>query len=144
MRGTGRRMGVRCEELGYLCSVWQWLLPSSVQNLSDSSLVPALLYAFLVTQSRLTLCGPMDCSPTGSSVHGIFQASIPEQVAISFSRRSSQPRNQTRISPTPLSSVQFSCSVVSDYLQPHESQHTRPPCPSPSPRVHSDSRPLSP
>ena len=41
------------------------------------------------------------------------------------------------------SSVQFSRSVVSDSLRPHESQHTRPPCPSPSPGVHSDSRPLS-
>ena len=38
------------------------------------------------------------------------------------------------------SSVQFSCSVMSDSLRPHESQHTRPPCPSPTPRVHSDSR----
>ena len=42
------------------------------------------------------------------------------------------------------SSVQFSHSVVSDSLWPHGSQHTRPPCPSPSPGVHSDSRPLSP
>ena len=42
-----------------------------------------------------------------------------------------------------ISSVQFSCSVVSDSLQPHESQHTRPPCPSPVPRVHSDSHPSS-
>ena len=42
------------------------------------------------------------------------------------------------------SSVQFSRSVVSDSLRPHESQHARPPCPSPSPRVHSDSRPSSP
>ena len=41
------------------------------------------------------------------------------------------------------SSVQFSCSVVSDSLQPHESQHARPPCPSPSPGVHSNSRPSS-
>ena len=41
------------------------------------------------------------------------------------------------------SSVQFSCSVVSDSLQPHELQNARPPCPSPSLRVHSDSRPLS-
>ena len=40
-------------------------------------------------------------------------------------------------------SVQFSHSVMSDSLQPHESQHARPPCPSPSSRVHSDSRPLS-
>ena len=41
------------------------------------------------------------------------------------------------------SSVEFSLSVVSDSLQTHESQHTRPPCPSPTPRVHSDSRPSS-
>ena len=41
------------------------------------------------------------------------------------------------------SSVQFSCSVVSDSLQPHESQHTRPPCPSLTPGVHSDSCPSS-
>ena len=38
-------------------------------------------------------------------------------------------------------SVHFSCSVVSDSLQPHESQHARSPCPSPTPGVHSDSRP---
>ena len=41
------------------------------------------------------------------------------------------------------SSVQFSCSVMSDSLQPHELQHVRPPCPSPTPGVHSNSRPLS-
>ena len=40
-------------------------------------------------------------------------------------------------------SVQFSLSVVSNSLRPHELQHTRPPCPSPTPGVHSDSRPLS-
>ena len=39
--------------------------------------------------------------------------------------------------------VQFSCSVMSDSLWTHESQHPRPPCPSPNPGVHSDSRPLS-
>ena len=42
-----------------------------------------------------------------------------------------------------ISSVQFSRSVVSDSLQPHESQHVRPPCPSPTPRVHLDSCPSS-
>ena len=41
------------------------------------------------------------------------------------------------------SSVQFSRSVVSDSLRPHESQHARPPCPSPTPGVHSDSHPMS-
>ena len=43
----------------------------------------------------------------------------------------------------PQASVQFSCSVVSDSLQPHESQHARPPCPSPTPGVHSDLCPSS-
>ena len=40
-------------------------------------------------------------------------------------------------------SVQFSCSVLSDFLQPYESQHARPPCPSPTPGVYSNSCPSS-
>ena len=50
-----------------------------------------------------------------------------------------------QLSPTQMvfSSVQFSRSVVSDCLRPHESQHARPPCPSPTPGVHSDSSPSS-
>ena len=53
------------------------------------------LHPFLssVTQSHLTLCDPMECSPPGSSVHGIFQARILVWVAISSSRGSSQPRS---------------------------------------------------
>ena len=43
-----------------------------------------------------------------------------------------------------ISSVQFNRSVMSDSLRPRESQHARPPCPSPSPGVHSDSCPSSP
>ena len=43
----------------------------------------------LVTQSCLTLCDPLDCKPTGSSVHGILQARILEWVATPFSRGSS-------------------------------------------------------
>ena len=45
----------------------------------------------------LTLCGPMDCNPTGFSVHGIFEARILQWVAISSSRESSWPRDQTCI-----------------------------------------------
>ena len=52
----------------------------------------------LVVQSGLTLCDPMDCSPPSSSVHGIFQASILEWVAMPSSRGSSQPRDQTQVS----------------------------------------------
>ena len=42
-----------------------------------------------------------------------------------------------------IDSVQFSHSVVSNSLQPHEPQHARPPCPSPTPEIHSNSCPLS-
>ena len=51
-----------------------------------------------ITQSCLTLCDPMDCSPPGSSVHGILQARILKWVAISFSRGSSRPRDRTWVS----------------------------------------------
>ena len=44
--------------------------------------------ACLITQSYLTVCSPMDCSPPGSSVHGIFQTRILEWVAVSYSRGS--------------------------------------------------------
>ena len=51
-----------------------------------------------VSQLCPTLSDPMDCSPPGSSVHGIVQARVLQWIAISFSRGSSQPRNQTRVS----------------------------------------------
>ena len=104
----------------------------------------------LAAQSRPSLCDPVDCNPPGSSVHGIFQARILEWVAISSLGGSCGPRDQT-LSPAlaggffttePLvqfSSVTQSCPI----LRPHESQHSRPPCPSPTPGVHSDPRPLS-
>ena len=72
-----------------------------------------------VSQSCPTPSDPMDCSPPGSSVHGIFQAL--EWGAIAFSLEKAQSH-----------SVQFIRSIVSDSLRPHESQHTRPPCPSPT------------
>ena len=49
----------------------------------------------------------------------------------------------TNLSSVQFSSVQFSHPVMSDSLRPHELQHARPPCPSPTPGVHSDSRPSS-
>ena len=52
----------------------------------------------LAAQLCLTFCDPMDCSPPGSSVHGILLARILEWVAISFSRVSSRPWDRTRLS----------------------------------------------
>ena len=54
-----------------------------------------------------------------------------------------KPRVSTNIPDHQFSSVQFSRSVVSDFLRPHELQHARPPCPSPTLRVHSNSCPSS-
>ena len=51
-----------------------------------------VLYSCMYAQSWLTLCDPLDCSPPGSSLRGIFQARILEWVSISFSRDSSQSR----------------------------------------------------
>ena len=52
----------------------------------------------VLSQSCLTLCSPMDYSPPSSSVCEIFQARILDWVAISFTRRSSWPRDQTQVS----------------------------------------------
>ena len=52
----------------------------------------------LVAQSCPTLYNPMDCSPPGSSVHGILQARILEWAAISFSRGHAQPRDGNLVS----------------------------------------------
>ena len=54
-----------------------------------------------VAQSCLTLCDPMDCSLSGSSVHGIFQAIVLEWIAIFFSSGSSRPRDRTHVSCLP-------------------------------------------
>ena len=60
--------------------------------------VPFPLLYDVKSLSRVWLCDPMDCSLPGSSVHGIFQARVLEWVAISFSRGSSSPRDQTQVS----------------------------------------------
>jgi len=59
-------------------------------------------------QSCPTLCKPIDCSPPGSSVHGILQARVLEWVAMSSSRRSSRPRDGTWVSCTAADSLPLS------------------------------------
>ena len=63
----------------------------------SSNFAYAYMHAKLL-QSCPTLCNSMDCSPPGSSVHGILQAGILEWVAMPSSKGSSQPRDWTRIS----------------------------------------------
>ena len=57
-----------------------------------------VLLSVLVAESCLTLCDSIDCRLPGSSVHGILHVRILEWVAISFSRGSIQPRDQTQVS----------------------------------------------
>ena len=68
----------------------------------------------LVAQSCLTLCNPMDCSPPGSSFHGILQARILEWGSHPFSRRSSQPRDRTWSS-----ALQADSSLSEPPVKPH-------------------------
>ena len=88
-----------------------------------------------VGKSCLTLCDPMDSSSPGFFVHGILQARILEQVAISFFRGSSQPRDWTHVSFISWISV-CACwvsSVMSDSLWSYGLEPTRLLCPWDSP-----------
>ena len=64
-------------------------------------------YMFVCAHSCPALCGLMDCSPPGSSVRGIFQARILAWVAISSSRESSLPRDQTESLTSPALAGRF-------------------------------------
>ena len=82
--------------------------PSSLFYFLSKVVIDGLKYDLVTAQSYLhscvlscsvasNSCDPADCSPPGSSVHGISQARILEWVAISFSRGSSWPRDQTQV-----------------------------------------------
>ena len=64
----------------------------------DLRIIVVMVKVCSVAQSCTTLCVPTDCSPPGSSIHGILRSRILEGVVISSSRRSSQPRDQTPVS----------------------------------------------
>ena len=115
-----------------------------------------------VAQSCLILCKSMDCSRQAPLSMGTLQARIlewiampslpgdlpnpdikPKSPALQADSLPSEPARKTPTSCIRFRSDQISCSVVPDSLRPHESQHARPPCPSPTPGVHSDSCPSS-
>ena len=116
-------------------------------------------------QSCLTLCDPIDGNPPGSprpwdspgkntgvGCHFLLQCVKVKVKSLSHVRLLATPWTSAYQAPLPMgfsrqeywsgvplpqfSSVQFSRSVMSNSLQPHESQHARPPCPSPTPGVH--------
>ena len=90
-----------CEESGSstisLNFVMEWLRWDAY-NLTSTFSVQMQIGKMKVAQSCPTLCNPMDCSPPGSSVHGILQKRILEWVVVPFSRGSSKPRDRTQAS----------------------------------------------
>ena len=85
------------------CSPWGCKELDTTDRLNHNSVCKVSIMFYGCTcaksvQSCMTLCNSMDCSPPGSSVHGILQARILERVAISFSRRPSWPRDRTLVS----------------------------------------------
>ena len=134
---------------------WVWIL-----YLKTKVRIPVLVLISYVTWLRFLVFLSLSLFTYAKSARLLCSwdslAKILEWVAIPSSRGSFWPRDGTRVSciaggffttsttwEAPLSSVQFSRSVVSDSLRPHESQHAKPPCPSPTPRVHSNSYPSS-
>ena len=88
----------------HFCTAFSFLpVNSGIREAGEASLCDqerkALIYNRIVAvvQSCLTLCDPMDCSPPGSSVHGILQVRILEGVAMPCARVSSWPRDRTHI-----------------------------------------------
>ena len=74
------------------------MMPFNHLILCHPLLLPSIFPSIRVFSNDLALCNTVDCSPPGSSVHGIFQARILEWVAMLFSRGSSQPRDGTLVS----------------------------------------------
>ena len=90
-------------ETGAFCDIQVPWCPPSLDPWRDGLTETATTYkedccCFFTHKVMSDSCGPMDCSPPGSSVHGIFRARILEWVAISFSRGISQPRDQIWVS----------------------------------------------
>ena len=86
--------GMRLSDPGHMLGMWgRGWRPFTCISISSCACICAQLL-----QSCLTLCNPMDCSPPGSSVHGILLARILEWVAMPSSRGPSQPKDWTHIS----------------------------------------------
>ena len=81
-------------------ATWEWLtlLAVLILNWFGKFVSPPMRVPAKLLQSCPTLCKPMDCSPPGSSVHGILQARVLEWVVMPSSRGSSRPRDLTCIS----------------------------------------------
>ena len=143
---------VQFNSIQSLSNVWLFAIPwtaayqASLSITNSQSLLKLMSIVSVIPSNHLILSSPSLLSSIFPSIRVFSNKSVlhirwPKYWSFSFSITPSS--EYSGFISFQFSSVQFSRSVVADSLRPHESQPTRPPCPSPIPRVHSDSRPLS-
>ena len=117
-----------------MCSIWPvWPLSQSIEVLQSIS----TLYWNLALSLQIS-------SVSWNSIQFSKQSHCVSRKEMVVPRMGGRKQQQKRgLHAVQSNSVQFSRSVMSDSLQPHESQHARPPCPSPTPGIYSNSCPLS-
>ena len=136
MREINSWINPSSHQRGGLCDNWVPLggsVLSQIRGVQKKHL-PVFAVQVPTTQNNVQsslFCGGISSTPAVIVWGGIFATLHPHLQNVKL---------HTQIQ---FSSVQFSCSVVSDSLRSHGLQHARPPCPSPAPRVYSNSSPLS-
>ena len=134
----------RCPSPSYFLSFHS--LPASVQQLCWACFLDVSCSFLKIFPSLFLLPEPLFPPPISPFL--VITPSHYSSLKCHFQRILTNALDRLLLHPTAVyaqfSSVEFSRSVVSDSWRPHESQHARPPCSSPSPGVHSDSRPSSP
>ena len=135
-----------------LTHIWLFETPwtaagqASLSFTISQSLLKLVSIELVMPSKHLILCRPLLLPSNFSNISVFSNESAlhirwPKYWSFSFSI---SPSNEhSWLISFQFSSVQFSRSVVSNSLRPHESQHARPPCPSPTLRAHSDSHPSS-
>ena len=110
------------------------LEPRKIKSVTVSTVSPCICHEVMGPDAMILVFWTLNFKPAFSlSYFTLIKCSLVPLHFLSLERLSVQ-----------FSSVQFSCSVVSNSLRAHESQHTRPPCPLPTPGVHPNPRPSSP
>ena len=116
---------------------------SLVDRYSKIKIMAGVVQFHSVAQLCLALCDPMDCSMPGLPVHHQLPNMKGQKNDTCKRKRETQADSCHNHSTQCESSVQFSPSIVFNSLRPPGLQHHRFPCPSPTPRVYSNSCPLS-
>ena len=143
----GRWHGIWEESWDVFWRLWGWL-PLRVPCYRNA-LSPKLVVMETKLGSLETLAHSVGCLPSLPQCHHIASDSfifpfLLEYTWFTMLHSISGVQQSESVLYMYISSVQFSCPVVSDSLWSHELQHARPPCPSPTPRVYSNPRPSSP